>query len=126
LQPGVCGRLGNCGKEWKRNERTAEEPGKVREEEKAVSECWEDENNGVQYEKEEEWREWVELGKKGNRTSKRVQILGLHTQRKSGGDFKRKIMMFKSMVESILMYGAKIWRWMKQEEEERVQEKYLR
>jgi hypothetical protein len=35
-------------------------------------------------------------------------------------------MMFKSMVESILMYGAKIWRWKEQVEVERVQEKYLR
>jgi hypothetical protein len=33
-------------------------------------------------------------------------------------------MMFKSMVESILMYGAKIWK--EQVEVERVQEKYLR
>jgi hypothetical protein len=35
-------------------------------------------------------------------------------------------MMFKSMVQSILMYGANIWRWKEQEEVERVQEKYLR
>jgi hypothetical protein len=35
-------------------------------------------------------------------------------------------MMFESMVESILMYGAQVWGWKVQEEVERVQEKYLR
>jgi hypothetical protein len=35
-------------------------------------------------------------------------------------------MMFESMVESILMYGAEIWGWKEYEEVERVQEKYLR
>jgi hypothetical protein len=34
--------------------------------------------------------------------------------------------MFKSMVESVLIYGAEIWGWKEQEEMERVQEKYLR
>jgi hypothetical protein len=42
------------------------------------------------------------------------------------GDFKRKMMMFESMIESILMYGAEIWRWKEQKEVEKVQEKYLR
>jgi hypothetical protein len=50
LESGVI----NCGKERKRNERNDEEPGKVCVEEKAISECWEDENDGVQQEKEEE------------------------------------------------------------------------
>jgi hypothetical protein len=36
------------------------------------------------------------------------------------------MMMFESMVESVLMYGAEIWGWKDQEEVERVQEKYLR
>jgi hypothetical protein len=64
-------------------ERNDEEPGKICEEEKARSECWEDENDGVQQEKE--WRKLVELGRKENRTSKRFQILGLHIQRNSHG-----------------------------------------
>jgi hypothetical protein len=34
--------------------------------------------------------------------------------------------MFESMTESVLMSGAEIWGWKEQEEEERVQEKYLR
>jgi hypothetical protein len=48
---------------------------------KSWSECWEGENDGVQQqqEKEEAWREWVEVGRE------RVQILGLHLQRKSHG-----------------------------------------
>jgi hypothetical protein len=42
------------------------------------------------------------------------------------GEFGRRMMIFESMVESVLMYGAEIWGWKKQEEVERVQEKYLR
>jgi hypothetical protein len=36
------------------------------------------------------------------------------------------MMMFKIMIEGILMYGAEIWGWKEQERVERVQEKYLR
>jgi hypothetical protein len=36
------------------------------------------------------------------------------------------MMMFESMIGSILMYGAEIWGWKEQEEVEKVQEKYLR
>jgi hypothetical protein len=39
-----------------------------------------------------------------------------------GGEFGRRMMMFESMVESVLMYGAEIWGWKEQEEVERVQE----
>jgi hypothetical protein len=38
----------------------------------------------------------------------------------------RRMMMFESMVESILMCGEEIWGWKEQEEVERAQEKYLR
>jgi hypothetical protein len=38
----------------------------------------------------------------------------------------RRMMMFESMVESILIDGEEIWGWKEQEEVERVQEKYLR
>jgi hypothetical protein len=47
-------------------------------------------------------------------------------ERKWGGDFSRRMMMFESMIESILMYGAEISGWKEQEEVEKVQEKYLR
>jgi hypothetical protein len=47
-------------------------------------------------------------------------------ERMWGGEFGRRMMMFESMVESVLMYGAEIWGWKEQEEVERVQEKYLR
>jgi hypothetical protein len=33
-------------------------------------------------------------------------------------------MMFERMIENVLMYGAKIWRWKEQEDLQRVQEKY--
>jgi hypothetical protein len=46
-------------------------------------------------------------------------------ERMWGGEFGRRMMMFESMVESVLMYGAEIWGW-KEQEVERVQEKYLR
>jgi hypothetical protein len=32
-------------------------------------------------------------------------------ERKLGGDFRSRMMMFESMIESILMYGAEIWGW---------------
>jgi hypothetical protein len=35
-------------------------------------------------------------------------------ERKWGGDFRRRMMMFQSMIESILMYGAEIWEWKEQ------------
>jgi hypothetical protein len=35
-------------------------------------------------------------------------------------------MMFKSRIESILMYGTEIWRWKEQEEVKKAQGKYLR
>jgi hypothetical protein len=47
-------------------------------------------------------------------------------ERKWGGDFRRRMMMFGSMVESVLMYGTEIWGWKEQEEVERLHEKYLR
>jgi hypothetical protein len=47
-------------------------------------------------------------------------------ERKWGGDFRRRMMMFGSMVESVLMYGTEIWGWKEQEEVEKVHEKYLR
>jgi hypothetical protein len=36
------------------------------------------------------------------------------------------MVMFDSMIESILAYGAEIWGWKEKEEEEKVQENYLR
>jgi hypothetical protein len=138
-----------------RDERNDEEPGKVCEEEKAGSECREDENYGVQQEKdrkneESEWK-WEEskiervsefkyLGyifneratvraqvrevvRKANKVVGCVWGIG---ERMWGGEFGRRMMMFESMVESVLMYGAEIWGWKEQEEVERVQEKYLR
>jgi hypothetical protein len=47
-------------------------------------------------------------------------------ERKWGGDFRRRMMMFEGMVENILMYEAEFWGWKEQEEVEKVQEKYLR
>jgi hypothetical protein len=36
-------------------------------------------------------------------------------RRKWRGDFRRRMMMFENMIESILMYGAEIWGWKEQE-----------
>jgi hypothetical protein len=47
-------------------------------------------------------------------------------ERKWGGAFRKRMMMFETMIESVLMYGADIWRWKEQEEGKRVKEKYLR
>jgi hypothetical protein len=42
------------------------------------------------------------------------------------GDFRKRMLLFGGMIESILIYGAEIWEWKEQEEVEKVQEKYLR
>jgi hypothetical protein len=47
-------------------------------------------------------------------------------EKKWGGEFGRRIMMFESMVKSVVIYGAEIWGWKEQEEVERVQDKYFR
>jgi hypothetical protein len=47
-------------------------------------------------------------------------------ERKWGSDFRRKMMMFESTIEIILMYGAEIWGRKEQEKVEKVQQKYLR
>jgi hypothetical protein len=46
-------------------------------------------------------------------------------ERKWRGDFRRRMMMFESMVESVSVYRAEIWGWKEQKEVERVQQKYL-
>jgi hypothetical protein len=38
-------------------------------------------------------------------------------ERKWRGEFGRRMMMFESMIESVLMYGAEIWGWKEQEEQ---------
>jgi hypothetical protein len=43
-----------------------------------------------------------------------------------GGDFRKRMVLCGSMIESILMYGAEIWEWKEQEDVDKVQEKYLR
>src|SRR5699024_970791 len=47
-------------------------------------------------------------------------------ERKFGCNFKRRKMIFDSLIGSILMYGAEVWGWKEYEEVERVQEKYVR
>jgi hypothetical protein len=64
-----------------------------------------------------------EVARKANKVVGCVWGIG---ERKWGGEFRRRMMMFESMVESVLIYGAEIWGWKEQEEMERVQEKYLR
>jgi hypothetical protein len=45
---------------------------------------------------------------------------------KWGGDFKRRMMMFESLIESISKYGAEIWEWKEQEEVERCKRNRMR
>jgi hypothetical protein len=49
-------------------------------------------------------------------------VLGIG-ERMGGSDFRRRMMMFDNLIESILMYRAEIWRWKEQEE---IEKKYLR
>jgi hypothetical protein len=64
-----------------------------------------------------------EIERKANKLVGCVWGIG---QRKWESDFRRRVMMFESMVESVLMYGVEIWGGKKQEEAEKVQEKNLR
>jgi hypothetical protein len=54
-----------------------------------------------------------EIVRKANKVVECVWGIG---ERKWGGDCRRRMMMFVSMIERILMYGAKIWGWKGQEE----------
>jgi hypothetical protein len=53
------------------------------------------------------------------KANKVVGCVGGIGERMWGGEFGRRMMMFESMVESVLMYGAEIWGWKEQEEVER-------
>jgi hypothetical protein len=64
-----------------------------------------------------------ELVKKANKIIGAVWGIG---ERKFGHDFRRRIMMFDSLVKSVMMYGAEIWGWREQEGLEGVQGKYLK
>jgi hypothetical protein len=64
-----------------------------------------------------------EIVRKANKVVGCVWGIG---ERKWECDFKRRMMMFESMIESILVYGAKIWEWKEQKELQKVHEKYLR
>jgi hypothetical protein len=64
-----------------------------------------------------------EIVRKANKVVGCVWRIG---ERKWDGDFRRRMMMFESMTESLLMNGAEIWRWKEQEEVEKMREKYVR
>jgi hypothetical protein len=64
-----------------------------------------------------------ELVKKANKIIGAVWGIG---ERKFGHDFRRRIMMFDSLVKSVMMYGAEIWGWREQEGLEGAQGKYLK
>jgi hypothetical protein len=54
-----------------------------------------------------------EIVRKANKVVGCVWGMG---ERKGGGDFRGRMVMFERMIESILMYGAEIWGWKDQEE----------
>jgi hypothetical protein len=64
-----------------------------------------------------------ELVKKAHKIIGAVWGIG---ERKFGHDFRRRVMMFDSLVKSVTMYGAEIWGWREQEGLEGVQGKYLK
>jgi hypothetical protein len=138
LEPGVCGRHGDCGKECKREMKEM-----IWNLEKYVKK----KNLEVNVKKtkmmvfkkrkrknqESEWK-WKEskiervsefkyLGYIFNERAKdKAQVRGVVRkankvvgcvwgigERKWGGEFGRRMMRFESMVESVLMYGAEIW-----------------
>ncbi|KAJ3652033.1 hypothetical protein Zmor_018034 [Zophobas morio] len=54
------------------------------------------------------------------------KVIGGIGDRKFGHDYKRRMMMFDSLIKIVFMYGTEIWGWREYEEIERVQEKYLK
>jgi hypothetical protein len=58
-----------------------------------------------------------EIVRKANKVVRCIWGIG---ERKWGGDFRMRMIMCESMIESILMYGAEIWEWKEQGEVERV------
>jgi hypothetical protein len=100
-----------------RNERNDEESGKVCEEEKSWSvfnkrkrKSEENEFNCLGYtfnERATGKAHMREIVRKVNVVVECVWGIG---ERKCGGDFRRRMMTFESKVESVLMYGAEIWR----------------
>ena len=54
-----------------------------------------------------------------------AQVWGIG-ERKFGGDWERKMMMFNVLVNSIVMYGVEIWGWEERKPVEALQERYIR
>lgn len=54
-----------------------------------------------------------------------AQVWGIG-QRKFRNNYERRMLLFRSLVESILLYAAEIWGWKEQEKVEKLQEKYVR
>lgn len=52
-----------------------------------------------------------------------AQIWGIG-ERKFGGDWERRMMMFNVLVKSIFMYGVEIWGWEEREKLESLQARY--
>lgn len=65
----------------------------------------------------------VELAKKGIIAAKTTWGLGKH---KCRNDFKRKKMLYKYLVKSVIAYGCEIWGWKERKELEKVQVDYFR
>jgi len=54
-----------------------------------------------------------------------AQIWGIG-ERKFGGDWGRRLMMFNILVKSIFMYGVEVWNWEEREKLEKLQARYIR
>jgi hypothetical protein len=60
-----------------------------------------------------------EIVRKANKVVRGIWGIG---ERKWKGDFRRRMMIFESIIENILMYGTETSRWKEKEEVEKVQE----
>lgn len=54
-----------------------------------------------------------------------AQVWGIG-ERKFGGDWERRMMMFNVLVKSIFMYGVEIWGWEERKKLEEIQARYIR
>ena len=64
-----------------------------------------------------------ELARKANKTICQVWGIG---QRIFDSDFKKRVMMFDSLVKSSMLYGSEVWGWKEQECLEAIQTKYMK
>lgn len=129
---GVCRWCSNCSNEQKRNEKNDKSYGKICKKQKTVfgkKVRIKQKMNGNEKEKIKNKWEFKYLGYALNSSMKRTNKKVVKRNKLNIGkceNFKRRMMMFDSLVKSIVMNEAEVWGWKEYEEIDRGQEKYIK